>query len=430
MLIKPFIPAFEVIDFQSGAFGRDLENALGEMVQTQVSGKKLSDIIKHHTNLNVTITTNTDNIACVYIPTFHNNHIFFNNAYREYYRAYAEEKGHVSSFRKLNNEMKKHTVSMKDSRVTGLFAEMEVDIHFDFDFFKKYKFSPAQMAAIIMHEVGHLFTIYELMAHKTTQNTVLAALCDTIKTDLPDQREFIFKEAESALSLNAGDLKEVYNSKDASVISTVVIQKSSLALTSQTGLQGYDLVSCEQMADQFVSRHGYGRHVIEALDLLHSKFGMKETKDNYYRNLIGDTFSLSCHFGATILSIAVGMTGWGFFFGLTLLLNFIFSGAANEDHTYDTTMIRFKRVRDDMVASLKNPKAKYSSQEIKIITKDIEDMDGLLDTLKDYTPLMARLKNFLFKKHRDFKDSMDFQHELEDFAANSLFVKAAQLRNM
>ena len=86
--IGTIVPSLEAIDFQSDTFGKQLEILFEDLFKENKTAKEadsskqkqlIEKLVKQRTGLAINLNLNTDQIASIYIPTFHQNHVFYNN---------------------------------------------------------------------------------------------------------------------------------------------------------------------------------------------------------------------------------------------------------------------------------------------------------------------------------------------------------------
>jgi hypothetical protein len=441
--IGTIVPSLEAIDFQSDTFGKEIEFAFESMLQNYENSKtaeeskeckNIQNIIYKRTGINVILVLDTDIMLNSSVPSFHKNHIFIQNSQRDLWKKHRDLARNKTNFINFINEIKQTTISLKTAKVTGLFSELTFPIFLNYSFFKKFDFSAELMTAGLLHEVGHIFVMLEMISRTNTTNQVLAYISSCVIGKVDNtEKKMIFKHAEELLGLQDNDLKNVYEQTDIESLTVEILNKSYKGVGSQTGSYGYDLTAVEQLADQFTNRFGYGRQIIELYDRLEKQFsGKYQSKENYKLFLWSD---ISVNLLITPLATFIALSSGSFIFGaasLMLILNltkdFIFSGEANQIHTYDTMVTRPTRIRNDLIQAVKN--AKIEKETVDLITKDIKLMDNIIDSYKDYTPLVTQVKNYLMSRHRDALALKQLQNDLENLAANKLFLQSAQLKTI
>jgi hypothetical protein len=421
----------ESIDFQNGIFGKELEAVIKTIqddriktsdLQSSDQRKLLQAIILKHTGLNINLLLNTDQVACVYLPTVHRNHLFYYNEYRHLY----EMKDSMEIFKKIKEIKQKNTVNLKTSTVTGIFSKLEVDIHLEVNSFLRNGMPPGQITAILLHEVGHLFTYYEYITRQHSTNQILAGIFRSVlNKDSIKEREFVFEQAGVLLGGDKNTFKDLVNQNDTRVISTVVYSKHVEFMKSELGSDAYDYTACEQLADQFATRHGYGRELIEALETLGYMFGSTTGKISEFWSGLFQIVSFILMTTVAVFALMVGNVLAFICFGFLPLVSVLVAGSGNKDYTYDILKTRYLRVREQMIQRLKDKRIK--KEESELIVDSIKRIDVVIsETYEERLPL-DKMMDFIFSSDKKVRSSVVLHRQLEELASNDLFIKSAEL---
>lgn len=274
------------------------------------------------------------------------------------------------------------------------------------------KYTPGEISAIILHEVGHIWTFFEFIVRFRTTNQILQAMIRELDgTEDHGKREITIREAGEALGLKDIDAQDLMRKKDVTVY-TVVISNLARLNRSQTGVEGYDINSFEALSDQFATRNGAGRDLVTALDKLY-----KGTI--YRRGWVSYLFVEFLKVAVAILGIAGVASGnvvgaYNIFVLLTGLL------LADSHHDwYDKGGYRFKRIRNQLIEELKNPN--LERENAARIRYDIDMIDQVAERYKDHTQLIGLVYDYLIPSGITKRKEIEFQQQLEGLAANKLF---------
>lgn len=282
------------------------------------------------------------------------------------------------------------------------------------------EYTSGELAAIVLHEVGHIWAFFDFMVRFRTTNQVLATMVRQLDgTEDFGQREIIIRETNDLLQLQNVDSEDL-SRKNNTTIYTVIVSNIARLNKSQSGNPGYDINSFEALADQFAARHGASRDLVTALDKLHQG-------SIYRRGWVGYMFMelLKLIFGGLgIYAAFTGAIGTGaYLFLVTLSLIFVDS----HHDWYDKTGYRFKRIRNDLVQELKDPNT--SKEDSARIRQDIEMIDDVNEKYKDHTQLVGLIYDYLIPSGVNKRKDIEFQQRLEEMSANKLFVYANQFKH-
>lgn len=437
--------SMEAIAFQDKKYGLELENVFEEMLSKKFSGKeidkqfspRLASITKKFTNLTIVPQFNTGFIENIFVggPSINAVSLSLNHIFAQDKKRLTLSENSEGVSRSIVEYVKEHklknTVDTRKAWVTGIFAEIPMRIGFPTSIVYKNKLTPAELSAVFLHEVGHAFTICELSNRLSTTNQVLAAMIRAKTKDTLEVQEFVFKAAGELLSNDEKMFQVTEDVNSVEAVFTVIMNRVEDYTHSESSTSHYDIVSCEQVADQFVNRMGYGRALVIALDKSFKDPNDKSNVTRHAEELLNTVFPILKEGHALIYAAFIGPKALLIAGIYTLVLLTIMTrkkGELQRDHTYDSSRVRYLRVREDLLGRIKDKK--IPAEEVKEYLNDIRVIDIAVDSLlktenKSYLELMA---NFIFKKHKQALDARMLQRQLEELASNDLYRVAAQLR--
>jgi hypothetical protein len=416
--------ALESIEFQRDQMlFKELSACIGEI--QKLNAKEVADsdlslqfagIIKHHTGINLTIDWKASALACV-PPMANPNNVFWNRLdlwVRDVI-------GTADADKILSDPSKKPigTVDLKRGKVGGVFSEMTCQLWAPAEMFTSKSYTPQEKAAGVIHELGHLFGFFEYMAATLTTNWILSAIAkqyDT-STNVKD-REVLLTKIKSAAKLKELDTEALAKSNSKKVVEVVVISSYARELKSEIGSNVFDLNGWEAMADQYAARQGAARDVVTFLDKLYREGGSIK-----YRGLLTYLFVEAMKIAGVVLA--------PFTAGFTLVVTaslMMMDSVDLSDRLYGTLQTRFGRMRDQLVAELKEPGLDDERQ--KALAQDIQTIDDLLKELPERQQLLGYIVDFCSPFQRKRISQEKLQRELEQLAHNDLFVRAANLKQL
>lgn len=431
----------EAIDFQNGDFGKELEKHIEALQsitefkdkydskEVTILTRLIQDSIKTYTGLTISITFVEGFSASVFF-----NQLLFRNNLSDKAKLFAS-----SSAKEIIKEAKKFSyggsVNIKNGTVSGYYESKEfVSVicigegffNSTFKDTKKY-FSPAEVTAILLHEVGHVFTNIEYASRMITTNQALAAISKSLlDQDTQKEREIIIKAAGLLVCKDEDVFSGMEEINDQKITSIVFIDRLNKH-KSELGGYKYDKTSIEYLSDQFANRHGYGRHFIFALEKLNAVNGM--ISNRLISNI--QIARIICNLILLPYFMAFGL---GFIASFLLValstIRSSYSGTySDRDFTYDILKTRYLRVREDLIQQLKSNKLDKVIRDN--VLQELEAIDNIIATLKDIDEtFFEKVSAFFSKKNRDIKNSIQLQRELEELSANNLFVSSAKLSSI
>ena len=237
----------------------------------------IGKIIKENTNLNMVLFGETGVInAGVCTPRLTASNPLYGNL-RQY--------GSNHEALLLIHEAKKPikgAVDLKKSWVTGVFAEMEIGMTLGTGLME-IGMTGAQVASIVLHEIGHVFSYLEFLTATCTMNLVLLGIQKAYlgKTSA-EEKVVLLKAIEDTIQVDLGD-KDALATDNETSVALVVAKKYVESFRSANGSGIYDDVGWEFAADQFAQRHGAGKDLVIAQNMMDRALGSADLMSSVSR---------------------------------------------------------------------------------------------------------------------------------------------------
>jgi hypothetical protein len=309
------------------------------------------------------------------------------------------------------------SVSLLNGKVSGIFAEQKSKITYPYLIIKDKNYTSPELAAVMLHEVGHLITYFEYIARVVSTNQVMGALHREISNiDSPDKRSTLFLSLKEVVKLTDEDitLLEKTNSQDA--VSAIVVSSMVEESRSELGNPIYDTCSWEQLADDYTTRLQAGRELVSALAKMyksHSNISFRSSFSYLAFEALKLVWLLLLVMGAPAVLAIVSLE-----FATILVMVDGFAGG-----DYDKPGARFTRVRNQIINELKNPK--LAKEEISRLNEDLDFISNILEEVNDRRQILEIVFNFISSRGRKH---IILQQQLEEIANNELFVKASKFK--
>ena len=389
--------------------------------------------VMNKTGLNYTTVMAGD--WATYLPLVKANNVLFQKRLKyiaDYYGvdAYKDARAVLVSNGKDADE---GTVSLTQAKVSGFFSQIELTLVINPVDIAYKKFTPAECAAITLHEMGHCFTAFENLNKTFATNQALASCVAAFKAPLSvEQKTIVFAANADKLKLDKLGKARLMQAKDEKEIYFVLMNERFNTLDTNyntgSGPESYSSVSSEYVADEFAARMGAGAELASALAKLKNNSAKVEKK------LIGYSVFLSLSI-AVASSVVFGPTaGLILAFMREILMHSLIGfgyAESNKERLYDHDKARLTRIRNVMVAYLKD--ASIPPEDISLSLAKIEELDKVIATTAELSPLnsyfdaVARLLSGDYRKERAHEL---YQNTLESLANNDLILKSRKLQNI
>ena len=426
--------AQESIQFQSDEFARALisqcEKILafksGRDAQTSKEVKELDKLIFESTGILAKLHFDTTKPPCVNIPFLNPNDILNQDFVNDYVSSSYDE-----VIKLLEKPKMDAFIDLKKSRIGGYYSTIKFDIYAGFKFLTGLRITAEELAAAILHELGHAFVLFEMLDRNIRTNQILAATAkassDNPTGDLLKQRIVMIGTKSKFTEEQIEALKNASTPATRQVL--ILSYRNNEPIRNDLGTTNYHHTTYEALADNFVARHNLGRHLVAALERFSIHFGLPE----YHKSIritiaVIDITTTMITVAGGIFSLATGglsnTLAGVFVLGMMGIMILIY-GDNHRDFTYDDLDVRYKRIREQTIVYLKNKQ--LDAEEIKRCLNDLEFFDEALKKVGGNGKIFTKVANMILPGARKEHKAIELQRDLESLAANDLFAKAATL---
>ncbi len=401
----------------NGKYVRELESGAGKL-------DEISAIVKKYTNIDarVKIDPSLNPNAYVYPPEVDKNHPLISEWTREYL-------SYGSGIKAINAARKplESRIDLQGSKVYGHYANIPITMAVTLGLVLDDKITEDELAAILLHEVGHVFSYFEMIGYTYKTCSILATTTNAFfsSTTISEKRVVLdtFNKGKTYNPLNVDEVSKI---KDKTVFETIVLKNMMEERASDMNASTYNKRTFEQLADDFASRQGAGRALAT---------GLYKINKQYFSS---NSSTLACIFGwmmeliglATIVILMVSPIGAGAalikpILGLVLVI--IFFGADPNQKIYDDLSDRIANIRRQSVEVIKS---KYTSDISKMEAENtIKALTELENRTNNAPGIVQAIWSFLIPSRVTDRRDIEEYKRLEELAANSLYVTAYRLRN-
>ena len=419
MSAKQLIRAsLEAIDFQNGNFFNDLiapvaniREQINEGVDPySIKTKDFADVVKKYTNLTVELDVMKgapDAFMCTAMMDF--NNVLEIHDKRTNGRDYWQTDSIVRIMRSFKDGISAG-IDLKTSKVSGFFADYPTVLGITIDIF--LYLNDREIAATLLHEIGHIFSYFEFTGFTYTCNQVLRNVLSTFfATDDNKQRLLTLTHYEDATNAKIENKESLANNPktNQAIITTIVLKSFLASVRSASGTYVYDIRSFEQLSDNFASRHGASRDLATGLMKLHKADG-------------DDAVS------PWILTMTSTVIKDLIFLPFSIILLPFMADLFYPDRLwsrYDTYQDRIANLRRTLVDSIKSLNLKEDSK--KKALEDIQVIDNLIAESNSIHSIFVDVCLFFNSTRKKELDQVKFQKELEELASNRLYISATKL---
>lgn len=433
-------PSMEAIRYQGkAAFFTELVIALKTLRElglkqknhvptlSQVKSVQIPEIIRRYTNLSFSFALSNT-------AGHHNAYVIFplvdvNSPLLVEWRSLGEALvEHAVSFQALKKKSDSMRVSidLEEGRVTGVITTLTSQMFLSEGLLTDERFSTEELAAILLHEVGHTFTYFEKLVSNVSINAVISTAAQALsRTTDPVLRLELVNAAADALHVTPENAQDLAAIEDTDVFQMVMLKTTvDQYLHSASNSKVYDLRNCEFLADQFAVRQGAGRYLATAVDRLQRLYHKESYRSNAGYAMVEAGKAAMMILTAFLITTTAVATMTLSLAGLLMMLSL----SNPEARLYDQPSERLGRMKNDLVQILKDLTV---PQEVRNrLLMDIEVIDGLRDQMRDRRSLFNYLWIVVSSKRREQFNQLKLHQELEGLINNNLFVHATKLQSL
>lgn len=419
--------SIESIDF----VGKSLFTKLTQMVHfLRVDGTYSTDAIKQtlftdivarHTGMNVSLAVMDFGYAInafATLPDLNRNHPFMRT--HEWMSVRESEGGRIMQM--AGNKKTKASVNLANGMVGGFYSECPLTITVFLGLMKNTQFSPAEVASIILHELGHLFTYFQYINTVGYGGLISAIAAKEIAgARTKDERIDLIKQSEKLLGIEKPLDIDANVPQSENKMQVVLFRNYLLQMVSATGTSQYDYRNCEQLADQFATKHGAGRDLVTALDKMYTLAG-DSSKLGGFAFTVVETCKLLL-FCASLLILPL----------MPFALISLIIAAPGGYKTYDDPEARVRFIRKQLLASIQDVKKNKNPDSAVLdgLIADIEVVDEVLLTIKDRSTLVQLFwRSLPGSQSRNLQQQEKAAAELEGLMFNNLVYQSVRFEQL
>lgn len=413
------VPSLEFMEFQNDSFFKDLTTAIGlirtyEKPTTKVvfeSGLETLINRRLKTKIELQVRDTPTLMAYAALPDLNKTHPFMAIF------GVSETDAQLGRFvANIDQTLRRiGTVNIEQGEVSGVFSEIPVTVAISSGFFNS-RASDAEIAAVILHEVGHVFTYFYYILHGTIGGFISTAIATAAAGAKGDsERKVLFEKGARAMGIdNVGVSTLLHQTPDqiSEVFQSLYVNETMNRLRTQTGYGLYELKCCEQLADVFATRYGAGLALASGLFYLEKVHQQPRSRAMYVASMACATVQKLL---SPITSAQIPGTN-----PLILLLT------GEEVSPYDSFPDRIKLIKQQMIEALK-VKGLDEGDRKKFIN-DAEEIDRILKTVEYQPTFFKRIRNVIFPRNKRKLNALELQKTIEDMMYNETFIQAAKLK--
>jgi len=325
-------------------------------------------------------------------------------------------------------------IDLQKARITGLPKDYHIFLLSDPEvLINKGELTASELTAVLMHEIGHMFTHLEY-SYRTVEST--SVLIDTM-------HENIVKKGKGYKESIALTYKELGGKDDLSKTNAVTATIKTLNKYNQNTMSmnnsEHSYTDSEQLADQFAGRFGLSSELASGLDKVINQTSLKVFSFEF----------MASAFPILVIVVSYGILITGTIMGgfailgaittyiiasaiLTSIIGSIFSkGHSNDKNTYDDTKRRYQRMRNEVVRQLRTMDT--DKKLIKQMLGEIANIDMLVKDTRSESQnagIIDKVFRMVSSTAKTGMNLKEMEQLIEDLQENDLHVSSNKLKTL
>lgn len=287
-----------------------------------------------------------------------------------------------------------------------------------------------ETAAIILHELGHVYYYFRNLMRTLVSNGVADSLANSFM-NVEDKtiRLKLLRDAEKITGTKINNQENLVEEYRKEVIYTHVVNDLLLTRHEIVGGEVMANRAWERLADHYVGLHGASDHLATGL------FKQETSGGWLLQHRAYDSFATQWVFDSLrVVGLIAGSAALGGFSGIVFQAAVLAMGI----HLYDTSSTlyddpeeRYNSMRRVMVAQLKDIEG-GTGPDVAAMRKRTLDAISTIDTLllhvNDKDNIFTYIQKNWFSNGRKNTAAVAYQHDLESYLSNDLTVLSSKLK--
>lgn len=427
----PFVTAFDKV---LGKIREKIKSGYYDFEVTRdEDAKEAQDLINNRFKMNVNLVT--DGMLAAVIPFYAtDNNIFL----KEYFRENGWLESEKDFFKGVDHT--KGFIDLENAKMGGTFSKGKSTVYMNFnELMKNYRMMNREIIAVLLHEIGHTFYPLAHADQLDRTNLIFEQAKKELLNKNVDKREVVRRTLNKVLVGDRSKVAEDLCSDNPDVFTKAAITSlGEFSLQHQSNAR-YSNNNFEMMADNFAVRFGLGKSLVIGLEKLTPggvRFG------DIFR-AIGETVGILVRiillfgFITTLSQMTGGLFGkvlftllWFIVYGIAIATFFYVlvrtSGEDSRNMTYDDLVHRYKRIRMQLIADIKD--RKMTKTDAAKAIESIDYIGKLIEKGRNWRTPLDFMFNTFNPADRRAKDSIERQQALEALINNDLFLASLKLQ--
>ena len=309
------------------------------------------------------------------------------------------------------------TVDKSDGRIYGGFSKLVCPVFLTSGLLEDSSFTHREIAAAILHELGHIFAYFERLIDLVTMNYAMHTSVERMmKLGSTVDRIEVLSEFDKYTGIEIPDKETIATSNVKGVVYTHLACEAVKQRRNVEGEEIYSYRGFEFSADQFATRHGAGADLVTALDKMERKMWLNPSYVSWPLHVMSELFKVTVFVMGGVLAAKTKP------FTLIGTLGLLIASRPM-NKLYDDPAERFKRVEGEVVAELKN--RQITDERRQQVLQDLEIIREVSKHVSTKRSFWEATWAYVIPSGNESRKRTEFQQQLESMSNNDLYVASA-----
>lgn len=374
----------------------------GDFTTSGIKKSFIMQVIKEHTGLSILFYVKEGWSAHVYPPKITANHVF---------DRWGGDTSTASKIIDVTKTSLSGTVDITNAKVSGVFSDLSSELFIGTELFAPKELNDREIAAIILHELGHVFTHFQFISTIALGALVIQQTVNNVfQSDGYQTKKIQLQACEEVLGIEPEHTIENWTDTSKENMEVIMISRFYRTLTSRSSTSYYDVRNCEQLADTFAVKHGAGLDLARANHKLNAQYGMYGNK-NFFIHILRETATL------------VGVILFGNYSVSAILLSL------NQPKLYDDPKDRIAFIKFQLIDDLKHLPRGDNKTRANIV-ESIKEIDKIIKTTTVRRDVFTFIHESFKSVGKSASQQQKQQKQLEEMLYNDLYYQSAKLKTL
>lgn len=391
---------------------------------------------------NTQIKLITEGALAAVVPFFANDS---NILMKEFFRQTKWLESDAEVFQKVGQY--KGSIDLETGKVFGDYAKGRSTLYLNYNMLMQSPLrggiglSNREIMAVHLHEQGHIVYPMAFATHLDHTNVIFEEAQREAMGKNVDARALMTRTFEKLNKEARPDLIDGLCSENPMVFTKAMLKAVGEEVLQHQSNGKYSNTNFEMLADNFATRFGLGKELVTALekmtpggvrwgDVIRAFNETMQLAQNVWKMFTAITLIRKAmdNGGGAIAQAVIWLLRNGIMLTVFFYALIKMSGESSRNYTYDDLVVRYTRIRSQLINDIKS--RKLTKGDATTVINAVDTIGELIKEGRNWRTPLDFLFNTLNPEDRRAKDSIGRQQALETLINNDLFLASLKLQRL